>query len=65
MKPMMAKPIAVAVAIFWNSFLSGLVHLLTRRIESLANCLTGSMVSIIWSIFLMIFLVKRTSFLDK
>ena len=30
-------------------FLSGLVHLLTRRMESLANCLTGSTVWIIWS----------------
>merc|ERR550532_3505593 len=42
MKPMMAKPIAVAMAIFWNSFLSGLVHLLTSLIESLVNCLAGS-----------------------
>ena len=29
MNPMMANPIAVAIAIFWNSFLSGLVHLFT------------------------------------
>ena len=29
MKPMMAKPMAVAMAIFENSFLSGLVHLFT------------------------------------
>merc|ERR1719346_875376 len=38
MNPMMAKPIAVAVAIFWNSFLSGFVHLLTSLSESLENC---------------------------
>lgn len=42
MKPMIAKPMAVAIAIFWNSFLSGLVHRFTRRIESLVNFLTGS-----------------------
>merc|ERR1719493_682785 len=42
MNPMMAKPIAVAVAIFWNSFLSGFVHLLTSLSESLENCRRGS-----------------------
>merc|ERR1712088_25249 len=40
MNPMMAKP--VAVAIFWNSFLSGFVHLLTSLSESLENCRRGS-----------------------
>jgi hypothetical protein len=29
MNPMMANPMAVAMAIFWNSFLSGLVHRFT------------------------------------
>jgi len=42
MNPIMANPMAVAIAIFWNSFLSGFVHLLTKRIESLANCRPGS-----------------------
>merc|ERR1712039_245658 len=42
MNPMMAKPIAVAFAIFWNSFLSGFVHLLTSLSESLENCRRGS-----------------------
>merc|ERR1719209_2312733 len=42
MKPMMAKPIAVAIAIFVNSFRSGFVHLFTNRAESLANCMHGS-----------------------
>ena len=32
-------------------FLSGLVHLFTRRTESLANCLRGSTNWTIWSIF--------------
>ncbi|RNA03255.1 hypothetical protein BpHYR1_016810 [Brachionus plicatilis] len=32
MKPMMAKPMAVAKAIFLNSLRSGLVHFLTRRV---------------------------------
>merc|ERR1712168_421035 len=39
---MMAKPIAVAIAIFVNSFRSGFVHLFTNRAESLANCMHGS-----------------------
>merc|ERR1719295_1087763 len=42
---------AVAMAIFWNSFLSGLVHLLTNLTESLENCLRGSTNCTIWSIF--------------
>jgi len=50
MKPINAKPIAVAIAIFWNSFLSGLVHLLTNLTESLLNCLRGSNCCVIWSI---------------
>jgi hypothetical protein len=29
MNPMMANPMAVAMAIFWNSFLSGFVHRFT------------------------------------
>ena len=49
MKPMSAKPIAVAMAIFWNSFLSGFVHLLTNLTESLLNCLRGSRAVTIWS----------------
>ena len=49
---MIAKPIAVATAIFWNSFLSGLVHRLTRRMESLANFFTGSVNNSTCSIFL-------------
>uniref|UniRef100_H2Y3L2 Uncharacterized protein n=1 Tax=Ciona intestinalis TaxID=7719 RepID=H2Y3L2_CIOIN len=40
--PIIANPIAVATAIFWNSFLSGFVHLFTSRIESFANCFPGS-----------------------
>jgi hypothetical protein len=104
MKPMIANPIAVAMAIFWNSernniqrhcqferkkkhfwkisypltkwsshsvsgcfsvhrillwekglpFLSGLVHLFTRRMESLTNILLGSTNCIIWSILVVI-----------
>lgn len=42
MNPIMANPIAVAIAIFSNSRLSGFVHLLTRRMESLANDFAGS-----------------------
>ena len=68
MNPIMANPMAVAIAIFWNSkgldkslvpiflrliqfkpFLSGFVHLLTKRIESLANCRPGSTNDITWS----------------
>lgn len=51
MNPMIANPIAVAMAIFWNSFLSGLVHLLTSRIESFTNCRLGSTNCITWSMF--------------
>jgi len=51
-KPIIAKPIAVAMAIFWNSLRSGFVHRLTSRIESLANCFAGSTYCITWSIFL-------------
>lgn len=42
MKPMMQNPIAVAIAIFWNSRRSGFVHRFTKRIESLANKRPGS-----------------------
>jgi len=41
MKPIIRKPIPVALAIAVNSFLSGFVHFLQRCIESLANCLRG------------------------
>jgi hypothetical protein len=41
-EPMIANPIAVAMAIFWNSLLPGLVHLLTSHIESFTNCRLGS-----------------------
>uniref|UniRef100_A0A0E9XKE5 Uncharacterized protein n=1 Tax=Anguilla anguilla TaxID=7936 RepID=A0A0E9XKE5_ANGAN len=49
MNPIIAKPIAVAMAIFWNSFLSGLVHLFTSLMESFTNCRLGSTNCIIWS----------------
>lgn len=49
-KPIMAKPIAVAKAIFLNSLRSGLVHFLTRRYESLKNCFPGSTNLFTWSI---------------
>ena len=52
MNPIRANPIAVAMAIFWNSFLSGLVHLLTNLTESLLNCLTGSRWATIWSMMI-------------
>lgn len=52
MKPMIAKPIAVAIAIFLNSLQSGLVHLLTSRIESLANWRPGSMNTFSWSMIM-------------
>merc|ERR1719285_289589 len=55
MKPMMPKPMAVAMAILENSFLSGLVHLLTSLIESLANCFRGSTAVVIWSILRLLF----------
>lgn len=42
MKPMIQKPMAVAIAIFWNSRRSGFVHRFTKRIESLANRRAGS-----------------------
>lgn len=42
MNPIIQKPIAVAIAIFWNSRLSGFVHLLTNLIESLAKRRPGS-----------------------
>lgn len=50
MKPMMQKPIAVAIAIFWNSLRSGFVHRFTNRSESLANKRAGSQNLITWSI---------------
>lgn len=49
--PIIANPIAVAIAIFSNSFLSGFVHLLTSLIESFANCFPGSMNKFSCSIF--------------
>lgn len=52
MKPIMQKPMAVAIAIFWNSFLSGFVHRLTRRILSFVNWRPGSVSFFIWSIVL-------------
>lgn len=42
MKPIIQKPMAVAIAIFWNSRRSGFVHLFTKRMESLANRRPGS-----------------------
>ena len=42
-------------------FLSGLVHLFTRRMESLTNILLGSTNCIIWSILVVIF----QGFLDE
>lgn len=56
MNPIIANPIAVAMAIFWNSFLSGLVHLLTSRMESFTNCRLGSTNCITWSMTACIFL---------
>lgn len=41
-KPIMQNPMAVAEAILKNSLRSGFVHLLTRRILSLANWRPGS-----------------------
>merc|ERR1712014_192510 len=49
MKPMIAKPIAVATAILLNSCLSGLVQRLRRRIESLVKARAGSRTSLIVS----------------
>lgn len=43
MNPIIANPIAVAMAIFSNSLLSGFVHLLTSLMESFANWRPGSM----------------------
>ena len=42
MKPIIKKPTPVARAMAMNSFRSGLVHFLTKCMESLANCLRGS-----------------------
>lgn len=42
MNPMMQKPIAVAMAIFWNSRRSGFVQRFTRRSESFAKTRPGS-----------------------
>lgn len=61
MKPMIANPIAVAMAIFWNSFLSGLVHLFTSRIESFTNCRLGSTNCIIWSMAAVCYLSEKRS----
>merc|ERR1712189_3846 len=65
MKPMMANPIAVAMAIFWNSFLSGFVHLLTSLTESLENCLRGSTNCTIWSILSLEFVARQPTIFDK
>lgn len=48
---MMQKPMAVAIAIFWNSRRSGFVQRFTKRSESLANKRPGSQNLITWSIF--------------
>lgn len=40
--PMMAKPMAVAMAIFWNSLRSGFVQRLMSLMESFDSCLNGS-----------------------
>lgn len=50
MKPMIQKPMAVAMAIFWNSRRSGFVHRLINRIESLAKTRPGSQNFTTWSI---------------
>jgi len=42
MNPMMQNPTPVACAIATNSLRSGLVHFLTKCMESLANCFKGS-----------------------
>lgn len=42
MNPIIQKPIAVAIAIFWNSRRSGFVHLLISLIESFVNARAGS-----------------------
>jgi hypothetical protein len=42
MNPMMQNPIAVAMAIFWNSLRSGFVQRLINLMESLANARPGS-----------------------
>lgn len=52
MKPMIAKPIAVAMEIFWNSLRSGLVQRLRSLIESLVNCWAGLIMVITWSMVL-------------
>jgi hypothetical protein len=41
-KPIIRNPIPTARAIAVNSLRSGLVHFLTKCIESLANCFNGS-----------------------
>jgi hypothetical protein len=43
MNPIMKKPTHTALASAVNSLRSGLVHFLTKCIESLANCFKGSM----------------------
>jgi hypothetical protein len=52
MNPMIENPIAVTMAIFWNSLLFGLVHLLTSFIESFTNCQLGSTNCITYSMFM-------------
>lgn len=47
MNPIIQNPIAVATAIFLNSFLSGFVHLFTNLRESLANFCPGSKIKLI------------------
>lgn len=49
MNPIIANLIAVAMAIFWNSFLSGSEHLLTSWTESFTSCQLGSTNCITWS----------------
>lgn len=56
-KPIIQKPMAVAIAIFWNSRRSGFVHRFTKRIESLANTRAGSQNLVTWSIFILFLLM--------
>lgn len=57
MNPIMQKPMAVAMAIFWNSRRSGFVQRLTNRMESLAKARPGSQYLITLSI---LFIWKET-----
>jgi hypothetical protein len=70
MNPMMRKPTPVALAMRVNSLRSGLVHFLTKWIESLANCLSGSIKtslkpSLVSDMIDNAFIVLRTSEREK